>query len=198
MLAAMERAKAIDMGKSLAAHLARTNEPLKARQILRNLPAGAVEQDPVVGAARMVMEKRLAYLHDDTAYRNHYFSTPETVDPLQHFTEDTRYSVEKNYPRMHWAFERLRHAGAKRVLELGVGNATQSLYLAKNGIQVVGIDVDWQRVKAANHAAVKMGFLKAVRSERLRQEMADGNGKVPRKRPKIIEMPADAQAQFHC
>src|SRR5207244_12922198 len=175
LLSAMEGAKAIYMGKSLAAHLARTNEPLKARQILRNLPAGAVEQDPVVGAARMVMENGLPYLHDDTAYRNHYFSTPETVDPLQHFTEDTRYAVEKNYPRMHWTLERLRHAGAKRVLELGVGNATQSLYLAKNGIQVVGIDVEWQRVKQANHAAVKMGILKSFRSERVRQEMGAGH-----------------------
>ena len=64
--------------------------------------------------------------------------------------------------------------------------SVSSLYLAKNGIQVVGIDVDWQRVKAANHAAVKMGFLKALRSERLRQEMSDGNGKLPRKRPKVI------------
>src|SRR6267378_7206648 len=28
--------------------------------------------------------------------------------------------------------------------------------------------------------------------------MGDGNGKLPRKRPKVIDMPADAQVQFHC
>ena len=183
---AMERMRGIDAGLSLAAQLMRTNEPLKARNVLANLPAGAADQKALVNAARQVVEKRLWHLRDDTEYRNFYFAEQtESIDPL----EDLPYVKEK-YPRMDWVLQRLKAAGVKKVLDLGVGNAISSFYYAQHGIKVVGVDVDWRRVKAGNFNAVKLGYLKAYRPPNL-----NGHRK---KEPRVIQMDPDAQVQFHC
>jgi glycosyltransferase involved in cell wall biosynthesis len=188
--ATMARLSAIEKGKSLAAHLMLTNEPLKARAVLNNLPAGAAELAPPMGSsvsvpmARMVVEKKLEFLKDPTAYRNFYFGQKESIDALEALPR-----VKEAYPRMDWVRQRLLKAGVKKVLDLGIGNAVSSFYYAEAGIKVVGVDVDWRRVKDANYNAVKLGYLKAFRPR------TGGNGK---KNPRMIQMDKDAQVQFHC
>lgn len=147
------REQIIEQGLNLAAGLLRRNEPLKAKAILENLPAGAAESDVRVATVLAEVAHRTAHLYDTSAYKNLYFEQEESVDPL------SIVDAAKAYPRMAWVLRRLQAAGAKRVLDIGIGNAVSSLMFAKHGIQVVGIDVDIRRVKDANWNAVKMGLL---------------------------------------
>lgn len=145
---AMSRQRIINNGIDLAAGLIRRNEPLKAKTILENLPAGANVQMYLD-----LVNKSVAHLWDVTAYSNLYFKEEEQSTP-----EDALKQIDL-LPRYKWALRRLKAAGTKRVLDLGIGDASQAMYFAQNGIEVVGIDVDRRRVKNANFAAVRMGFM---------------------------------------
>ena len=176
--AGMNRKKAIHYGLALAAHLVKTNEPLKAKQILAALPAGAGDNGGIVAAAQHKVEQSVAHLYDPVKYRNLYFEQAETVDPL-----DGIENVPLRYPRMAWVLSRLKAAGVKRVLDVGIGNAISSFYYASHGIQVVGIDVDPIRVKDANWNAVKAGLVKAKYNK-------DAGQKIPL-------LTRDSKVQFH-
>lgn len=151
---AMGRRRLIEQALNLAAGLMRRNEPLKAKAILENLPAGAMDETPDAQVALQEVSRRVAHLYDKAAYKNLYYEEAESIDPV---------AVLKNadwaYPRMAWVVRRLKAAGVKRVLDMGVGNAVSSFMYAKAGIQVVGIDVDVRRVRDANWNAVKLGLL---------------------------------------
>lgn len=151
---AMARQQIVAQGLNLAAGLLRRNEPLKAKTILENLPAGALDESPSAQTAHREASRRVAHLYDKAAYKNLYFEQEESIDPLAVLEHG-----EQAYPRMAWVVRRLKAAGAKRVLDMGVGNAVSSFMYAKAGIQVVGIDVDIRRVRDANWNAVKAGFL---------------------------------------
>jgi glycosyltransferase involved in cell wall biosynthesis/tetratricopeptide (TPR) repeat protein len=149
----MSRDRIINNGLDLAAGLLRRNEPLKAKAILENLPAGTSDTTNV-GMALAEINRRLAHLYDKTAYENLYFSEEETNDP---FLDDA--IVERDLPRMAWVLRRLKANGVKKVLDIGIGNGVADFYMARNGIEVVGIDVDRRRVKDGNWNAVKAGFM---------------------------------------
>lgn len=151
---ALARQRIIENGIDLAAGLLRRNEPLKAKAVLENLPAGT-RDDINVRAAWEKVNERLVHLDDPVAYKNLYFLEEEALDPFQ-----SDEHIQANVPRMHWVLRRLNAAGAKRVLDVGIGDGTQAFYLARHGISVVGIDVDWRRVQSANKNAVKAGYMK--------------------------------------
>lgn len=146
---AMSRQRIINNGIDLAAGLIRRNEPLKAKAILENLPAGAN-----VAMYLDLVNRQVSHLYDPTAYSNLYFQEEEQSTP-----EEVIEQIDK-LPRYKWALRRLKAMGAKKVLDLGIGDASQALYLAQHGIEVVGVDVDRRRVKNANFAAVRMGFMR--------------------------------------
>jgi len=176
--AAINRKKAINYGLALAAHLVKTNEPLKAKKVLEALPAGAADNGGVVVAAEHKVHQSIKHLYDPVAYRNLYYEQRETIDPLEGIE-----NVPVWYPRMAWVLSRLKAAGVKKVLDVGIGNAVSSFYYALNGIQVVGIDVDASRVKDANWNAVKAGLIKAKHNKEVGM-------KVP-----VLE--SDSKVQFH-
>ena len=183
----MSRQRIINNGIDLAAGLVRRNEPLKARTILQNLPAGT-RDNLNVQTALAVVNQRVAHLYDRTKYQNFYFQQEEKNDPLAIGDEDIKHDL----PRMDWALQRLKAAGAKRVLDVGIGNAVQDFYLARHGITVVGIDVDRRRVKQANFNAVKAGF-QGTKTIEFDEDEVDEN--VPAK----MELPDpsyDSPAQF--
>lgn len=162
-LAAWERAKAIDSGLALAKHLLKTNEPLKARALLRTLPAGASEDRPEVDDAKAQVDSELAHLGTPTqteeerqsAYENFYLAEqPETIVPTAELLDQ----VPIQLPRMDWVAQRLLAHGPGKVLEVGIGNAIEAFHLARKGFQVVGIDIDPKRVKEANAHSVRLGF----------------------------------------
>jgi glycosyltransferase involved in cell wall biosynthesis/tetratricopeptide (TPR) repeat protein len=162
-LAAWNRSKAIDAGLQLAKHLVDTNEPLKARALLKALPAGAAEDRPQVDDAKFNVEAELAHLGTPTqteeerqsAYENFYLADqPEKIEPSLDLLE----KVPTQLPRMEWVAQRLLAHGTGKVLEVGVGNAIEAFHLAKRGLQVVGIDIDPKRIKQANDFSVKLGF----------------------------------------
>jgi tetratricopeptide (TPR) repeat protein/glycosyltransferase involved in cell wall biosynthesis/2-polyprenyl-3-methyl-5-hydroxy-6-metoxy-1,4-benzoquinol methylase len=154
--AAMNRKRIIHNGIDLAAGLSKNGEPLKALDVLAALPAGSADDPNVVRMARHIAGQ-IAHLSDRTAYQNFYFSQEEKNDPLEPgVTSDE--SLERWVPRMMWALRRLKAAGAKKVLDIGVGDGTFDFLLARHGIQVVGIDVDWRRAQNANKNAVRAGY----------------------------------------
>ena len=145
----LAKQEAISQGLNLAGYLYTSGEPLKAREILRALPVGSDQETRNVTQVRATVAHGLQFADSDNAYENRYFLEAETQDPdPSNPTQEER-----------WLLESLKRAGAKRVLDFGVGNGQTALYLAQNGIKVVGVDVDPRRVKAANFAAVKAGFL---------------------------------------
>lgn len=152
---AIDRQRIVHNGIDLAAGLLRRNEPLKALNILSALPAGS-DDDPNVIQMQARVREEVAHLGSQTAYQNLYFTQSEHNDPLAENTTDE--SIAQFMPRLVWTLRRLQAAGVKRVLDVGIGDATPALYFARHGIQVVGIDVDVRRVKEANWNAVKAGF----------------------------------------
>jgi 2-polyprenyl-3-methyl-5-hydroxy-6-metoxy-1,4-benzoquinol methylase/glycosyltransferase involved in cell wall biosynthesis len=144
-----ERTDAVRSAIRIAGHLLDTNEPIKARGVLANLPAGAVGDD--VEKARVEVEERLAHLTDEVAYENFYFS--EEDPPL---ADD---ALTFRFPRVDWAIARLKAMGAKKILEVGIGDGLPALRYADAGFQVVGVDIDPRRVQRANRMAVKLGML---------------------------------------
>ena len=145
----ISRREAISAGISLASHLFNYGEPEKAARVLRMLPAGTDTETRTVAQMRAGLAQEMAFTQSDNAFENRYFLEAETAAP-----DVTQPTVEEQ-----WLLRRLRACGAKRVLDVGVGNGQTALYLAANGISVVGLDVDPRRVKAANLAAVAAGHM---------------------------------------
>lgn len=152
--AALNRRRITYNGIDLAAGLAKNGEPLKALDVLTALPAGSADDPNVTRMARHIAGQ-IAHLGDRTAYQNFYFNQEETTDPLDPGASDE--ALEQHVPRMMWALRRLKAAGAKRVLDVGIGDGTFDFLLARHGIQVVGVDCDWRRVQRANKNAVRAG-----------------------------------------
>lgn len=183
---AMDRTRIIRNGIDLAAGLMRRNEPLKGLEVLANLPAGTSD-DPNVRKMAQHIAGKISHLHDRTSYQNFYFGQEETNDPL--ISDEV---IERDLPRMAWALRRLQKMGAKKVLDIGVGNGVFDFYLARHGIRVVGIDVDVKRVKGANWNAVKAGY----QGKKVLSFDAD---EVDDEVPESIELPdakPDSMAQF--
>lgn len=162
-LAAWKRAQAIDQGLALAKHLIATNEPLKARRLLKSLPAAAAEERSEVDDAVAQVNAELAHLgtpdqdeeERQSAYENFYLAEqPEKIVPTLELLDQ----VPLQLPRMEWVAQRLRTHGPGKVLEVGVGNAIEAFWLVKSGMKVVGIDIDPKRIKEANAHSVRMGF----------------------------------------
>jgi glycosyltransferase involved in cell wall biosynthesis/tetratricopeptide (TPR) repeat protein len=147
------RNEAVAAQLRLIRYLCDNNEPLKARTLLQNLPAGAHEDYPEVAGAKALVDGRLAHMDNDRAYRSFYVNDENTTDPIPDLNEG------HVHVRMAWILQRLQANGCKRILNVGLGSGFDSLLYAKAGIQVVGIDVDWKRVRDCNWAAVRMGML---------------------------------------
>jgi len=148
-----ERTEAVESALRIAQHLLMTNEPLKAQTILDALPAGV--ESPRINEAKAAIASRVAHLNDEVEYENFYFyfESEETSDVaalLEH---------NANFPRVDWTIERLKKMGAKRILEVGIGDGLPSFRYARAGFEVVGIDIDPRRVQRANKDAIKLGFL---------------------------------------
>lgn len=148
---AASRERIIKNGLDLAAGLLRRNEPLKAKAIVENLPAGASERRDVQQVRRHIGQQ-VAHLSDDIAYRNSYFRSEAKSEPLSYLD-----MKDGGMPRVGWALRKLKNA--KRILQVGVGDGLEGLLVAKNGTQVVGIDINPLGVKEANWSAVKAGFM---------------------------------------
>lgn len=166
-----ERTDAVRSAIRISGHLLETNEPLKARAVLANLPSGVQSQE--IDEARARVEERIAHLKDEVEYENFYFEEEENGDPLRPIP---------SFPRVDWAIARLRAMGAKKVLEVGIGDGVPAFRYAEAGFQVVGIDVDPRRVQRANQYAVKAGYLTESYKEEHRATTPD--------------FPADARVQF--
>ena len=145
----LSRREAISAGIKLASHLYKYGEPAKAMEVLDTLPAGSAQETRTVDQVRTGLHHEMAFTKTDNAYENRYFLDPELATP----------DVDAPTPEERWLLARLRRAGARRVLDIGIGNGQTALYLAKNGIAVVGLDVDPRRVKAANFASVEHGHM---------------------------------------
>lgn len=148
----MERTDAVVSAIRIADHLLETNEPIKAQAILQNLPSGVQSEE--INEARARVEARLAHLKDEIEYENFYFNEEEPGKA------DDRMSI--SFPRVDWTIQRLKAMGAKKVLEVGIGDGVPAFRYAQAGFQVVGIDVDPRRVKQANEAAVRMRLVEIV------------------------------------
>jgi glycosyltransferase involved in cell wall biosynthesis len=145
----LSKRSAITAGFTLAKHLFGHGEPRKALDVLMALPAGSAQETSQVNAMRQAVAGEISYTHSDHTFENHYFLEPEPGGP----------DVTDPTDEERWLLRRLKAAGAKRVLDIGIGNAQTALYLASNGINVVGVDIDPRRVKNANLAAAKAGFI---------------------------------------
>ena len=146
--AILGKRSSITKGLDLAGYLFSHGEPLKAREVLRALPTGSAEETEIVSKALYSINTELGFTESDSRYENRYFLDLEKTPP------------DPDNPTDEEKFILSCLGGAKRVLDVGIGNGQTALFLAKNGIQVVGIDVDPRRVKDANLAAVKCGLLK--------------------------------------
>ena len=83
-------------------------------------------------------------------------SLPPLVEPAAELTKEEVEVAEKRYPRMQWIVDMAKQYGAKKVLEVGVGNAVCSMMLVRAGIKVVGIDIEPSRVQGANFGSVQL------------------------------------------
>lgn len=154
---ALSKKNSFEAAQQLVTFLLDSNEPIKAREVLANLPAGSWEQDDRFKTAKAEIDARLAHLRDETDYENFYVMEAEPdFDPEQ---------VKEVGGRLAWIEERIAACGAKKVLDVGFGLGLTAIRLAQRGVQVVGIDCDVVRVRKANQAAVKMGLLTEEYSE---------------------------------
>lgn len=198
-LAAWSRVKAIDSQLGVVRYLLDTNQPLAAEKVLSGFTAGADEDNPNVLAARGEVAERLSHLRSPEQYENFYIGQKESVSPKDVFAEADRTGVDDLtvYPRMGWTVKQVKKLGAKKVVEVGVGNAFQSMLMARHGIKVIGLDVDPVRVKQGNNLAVEMGFLKKAPQTleipaALKERGVEWNENV-----ELPVMDEDAMVQFH-
>lgn len=161
----LDRENVVRSAVQMVDFLLECNEPLKAERILTALPAGV--DSPQIAEAQAKIAARLAHLKDEVEYENFYFASEESGDPLE--------KLDKPFPRSDWILARLKAMGAKKVLDVGVGDGVIPFRLARAGIKVVGIDIDPRRVQQANKNAVRGGFLTESYKEEHRATTPDFN-----------------------
>jgi len=152
----IRRLEAVERGLQLAAHMVGINEPMKAKAVLEALPAGAVEQFPEAAKAMAGLARRLPMSEEERrmARMGAPIEKPAAVTP-------------ETDPAGWWLG---LHVRSRRVLMIGV-SAQWAVHLAKQGVEVVGIDHDPSRVKAAN--------LLGIKAKLVRTTVVDGVGRVP-------------------
>lgn len=155
---ALSKKNSFEAAQQLVTFLLDSNEPLKAKELLRSLPAGTWEQDERFKGVRKAIDERLEHLKDEVEYENFYFRSAEPeFDPAM---------IDAEFGgRLKWIEDRVLACGAKTVLDVGFGLGLTALRLAQKGVHVVGIDCDINRVKQANFAAVKLGLLQTEYNE---------------------------------
>jgi len=147
----LERAETVQAAVKTVEFLLESNEPIKAQAILTNLPCGL--ESPELNEARAKVAARTAHLKDEVEYENFYFTEEDTQNVEELMTKGF------DFPRVDWTIKRLKAMGAKKILEVGVGDGIPAFLYSKAGFQVVGIDVDPRRVQKANKVAVNLGLL---------------------------------------
>lgn len=157
---ALHKKNSFEAAQQLVTFLLDSNEPLKARDLLRSLPAGSWEQDERFRKVREEIDARLVHLKDEVEYENFYYGSGEEPDVVEQIEKK-----DGQGGRVAWIIDRVLASGARSVLDVGFGNAFIALRLAKMGIRVVGIDCDVGKVKKANFAAVKLGLLESAYNE---------------------------------
>lgn len=155
-LAAWNRAKAMEATKVLARHLLNTNEPIKALELFERAPAGALDDSEDLRKIQSEAYDSTAHLRNEEIYNEKWQNEPEAVPCT---LEEVAIASER-YPRMQWIVDMVKRYGAKKVLEVGVGNAVCSMMMVKAGVELVGVDVEPSRVKQANEASVLFGYRK--------------------------------------
>ena len=153
----IRRFQAVEKGLQLAAHLMGVNEPLKAKAVLDHLPAGAEEQFIEIQRARANLTARIPTKEEDVRAARMRVERPE-VDVKAPVTPETQ-------PEAYWLGLHLKDA--KRVLMIGVPTQL-ALHVARQGIEVVGTDVDPSRTQEANRVAMRARMMKSTRIEGVR------------------------------
>ncbi len=174
----LERKDAVESTVRTVNFLLESNEPLKAQVILQNLPCG-VDTAPPLQESWAKVNARLAHLKDEVEYENFYFMEEDTRDVEEMLTKGGLIA----FPRVDWTIERLKAMGAKKVLEVGLGDGIPAILYAKAGFQVVGIDVDPRRVQKANKVGMNLGLIPSSYKEEHRATTPDFN--------------AESRIQFH-
>lgn len=133
------RRSVIESALQNARFLLSTNEPLKARSVLDNLPAGAAEDHAGINTLREDIASRLAHLGGLTQMRQLAMSQPLPED-------------DGPTPVAEW----LRRVLPGRTLWFGIDRPSDVL---AQKVPVVGADIDPRKQARANRAAVEAGHL---------------------------------------
>lgn len=128
----------------LADHMVRHGDVVRAAGLLENFLPSTIRDDPAVMAAQRRVQEFLNTEDNSDAYTD-----------ADHFDGDYDVSV---LPRVKFLLARLQARGATRVLEVGCHIGLISRYLARNGMECVGVDFNEGMVKIANERAQAEGL----------------------------------------
>lgn len=143
---------------ALVDHLCRRGDTLRARKLLEECLPLSIRSDPRVVAFYNRIVDFTKHVFDPALYQDFYdFNHSDTEDP-NHVMNGIDYEPY----RMNVLLERLKARGARRVLDVGCGAGEPALFLAENGFEVVGLDINARSIAEANKRARKRRGKKSV------------------------------------
>lgn len=132
------------------------DENAKADKLYEVLPYVAQQDDDIVEAANLA-HKRVRHLYDRDAYVNLYTENTHWAPVPEEFIDSGAVPGES---RMAYVLGRLKKAlpNGGRILDVGCSDGFHSMMYAKNGYEVVGVDLDPRCVELANERARARGL----------------------------------------
>jgi 2-polyprenyl-3-methyl-5-hydroxy-6-metoxy-1,4-benzoquinol methylase/glycosyltransferase involved in cell wall biosynthesis len=149
---------------ALVDHLFRRGDTLRALRLLENdLPLPARSDPRIVALLERVRRLTAHVRGDGKAYQEFYESAHTSLTDLDKMMNAVAYEPY----RMDVLVERLRKRGAKRVLDVGCGAGEPAIYLAKQGFEVVGLDINRKAIQEARRRARRAAKGNGVRPHQL-------------------------------
>lgn len=147
---------AIAAAKALYQIYLDVDENEKANKLYEVLPYPAQQSGDVVEAANLA-HKRVRHLFDRDAYVNLYTENSRWEPVPEEYIDSGKVPGEV---RMAYLLGRLQKAlpNGGRILDVGCSDGFQSMCYAKNGFEVVGVDLDPRCVEVANERARARGL----------------------------------------
>lgn len=150
--------KSIAGAFALVDHLCRRGDTLRARKLMEECLPLSIRDDPRVLRMYARIEAFTEHVFDPEKYQAFYdFNHSDTEDP-----NHVMNGIEYEPYRMNVLLERLRKRGARRVLDIGCGAGEPALFLAENGFEVVGLDINARSIAEANKRARKRRGKKSI------------------------------------